>query len=296
MTIPESFRAGYVALIGFPNVGKSTLLNALLDFKLSIVSSKPQTTRKKVLGILNEEQYQIIFFDTPGMLQPDYDLQVRMMEYIREAIKDADLTCLMTDVFADPQELKTLSGEFLPDNKPFFILLNKVDLASTEKVEKILEDYKKLFSTAKCYPVSAKTKLGIGPVLDGFKSHLPLHPPYFPLDYLSEANERFFIAEIIREKIFEQYHKEIPYSSHVDIENMEERAGRKDFIQAVIYVDQPSQKGILIGAGGQSLKRIGESSRRNIETFLGRPVYLELYVKVLKNWRKKMSMLKKLGF
>lgn len=296
MTIPESFRAGYVALIGRPNVGKSTLLNCLLDFKLSIVSAKPQTTRKKVLGILNDEMHQVIFFDTPGILQPNYDLQIKMMEYIKEAISDADVTCLMTDISTDPRELHILSGEFLPANKPIIIVLNKIDLVSQSKVENLRNKYQELFSYSKFYPVSARTKQGVKELLKEIKSHLPQHPPYFPQDYLSESNERFFIAEIIREKIFEFYHKEIPYSCHVDIENMVEKEGRKDFIQAVIFVDQPSQKGILIGAGGQSLKRIGEISRKDIETFLERPVYLELYVKVLKNWRKKMSMLRKLGF
>jgi GTP-binding protein Era len=296
MTIPKSFRAGYVALIGRPNVGKSTLLNTLLDFKLSIVSKKPQTTRKKVLGILNDEGHQVIFFDTPGILQPDYDLQVKMVEYIKEAISDADMTCLMTDISADPQQLYRLSLEFLPKNLPMMILLNKIDLVSPVKLGKLLNQYQELFSHSECYPVSAKTKSGVDKLLNVIKFRLPQHPAYFPPDFLSDANERFFIAEIIREKIFEFYQKEVPYSCHVDIENMKEKRGRKDFIQAIIYVDQPSQKGILIGAGGQSLKRIGEKSRKDIETFLERPVYLEIYVKVMKNWRKKMSVLGKLGF
>jgi len=296
MTIPKSFRAGYVALIGRPNVGKSTLLNALLDFKLSIVSTKPQTTRKKVLGILNDEKNQIVFFDTPGILEPNYDLQTKMVEYIKEAISDADLTCLMTDISADPHELHSLSAEFLPANEAMIIVLNKIDLVSQTKVEQLRKNYQKFFTNSKCYPISARSGEGIKDLLKAIQSQLPQHPPYYPQDYLSEANERFFIAEIIREKIYEFYHKEIPYSCHVDIENMREKKGRKDFIQAAIYVDQPSQKGILIGKGGQSLKKIGELSRRDIETFLGRQVYLEIYVKVLKNWRKKMSILKKLGF
>jgi GTP-binding protein Era len=296
MTVPESFRAGYVALIGLPNVGKSTLLNALLDFKLSIVSRKPQTTRKKVLGILNEEKHQIIFLDTPGILQPDYDLQSKMREYIQEAISDADIVCMMTDFSSDLQEFHSLSSELLDGNKSVILILNKIDLVNQSKLAKIRSNYQNLFSASESFPVSAKTKEGIEALLDVIKSKLPQHPPYFPMDYLSEANERFFVAEIIREKIFEYYHKEIPYSTHVEIENMEEKKGRKDFIQAVIYVDQPSQKGILIGAGGNSLKRIGELSRKDIETFLGRPVYLEMYVKVLKNWRKKLTLLKKLGF
>lgn len=296
MTIPDSFRAGYVALIGRPNVGKSTLLNSLLDFKLSIVTSKPQTTRKKVLGILNDEKHQVIFFDTPGIIQPNYDLQTKMVEYIKEAIRDADLTCLMTDMSADPRELHSLTEKLLSANEPAIIVLNKIDLASQAKVEKLQQNFQEFFAHSKCYPISARNGKGIENLLTAIQSYLPQHPPYFPQDHLSEANERFFIAEIIREKIFEFYHKEIPYSCHVEIENMREKKGRKDFIQAVIYVDQPSQKGILIGKGGQSLKKIGEVSRRDIETFLGRQVYLEIYVKVLKNWRKKMSTLRKLGF
>jgi GTP-binding protein Era len=202
----------------------------------------------------------------------------------------------MTDISTNPRELHTLSTEFLPLNKPVIIVLNKIDLVSQNRVDKVQVIYQEIFTSSKCFPISARTQQGLGALLNEIKFHLPQHPPYFPQDYLSETNERFFIAEIIREKIFEYYHKEIPYSCHVEIENMREKKGRKDFIQAVIYVDQPSQKGILIGKGGQSLKKIGGLSRRDIETFLGRQVYLEIYVKVLKNWRKKMSTLRKLGF
>jgi len=296
MSVSSSFRAGYVALIGRPNVGKSTLLNALLQFKLSIVTAKPQTTRKKIVGILNEENSQIIFYDTPGLLKPGYDLQKKMMEYLQEAIRDADVIGLITDIQSSPQELQSMTRDIFPSNKPVLLILNKIDLVSENKVNMLLQTYQELFPQLEYLPVSAKQKQGLELLIDKVVDLLPEHPPFYPQDYLSDSNERFFIAEIIREKIFENYQKEIPYACHVDIEDMTEKRGRKDFIQAVIYVDQPSQKGIIIGSGGKSLKRIGESSRKDIETFLGRPVYLELYVKVLKNWRKKMSALKNLGF
>ncbi|UCF64742.1 MAG: GTPase Era [bacterium] len=292
----STFRAGYVALIGRPNVGKSTLLNALLQFKLSIVTAKPQTTRKKIAGILNNEKFQIIFYDTPGLLQPGYNLQRKMMEYLQEAIGDADVIVLITDVQTSPQELQDLTRNILPTNKPVLLILNKIDLVGDNKMNTLLKTYQELFPQSGYLPVSARRKQGLESLINKVVDFLPEHPPYYPQDYLSDSNERFFIAEIIREKIFEFYQKEIPYACHVEIEDMKEKKGRKDFIQAVIYVDQPSQKGIIIGSGGKSLKHIGESSRRDIETFLGRPVYLELYVKVLKNWRKKMSALKNLGF
>jgi len=296
MSETSTFHAGYVALIGRPNVGKSTLLNALLQFKLSIVTAKPQTTRKRIVGILNGENSQIIFFDTPGLLKPGYDLQKRMMEYLQESISDADIICLITDTQSNPQELKELTEDIHAAKKPILLLLNKIDLVSEKKVKGLAQHYRELFPQAGFLPVSAKQKQGLNLLLEEILQLLPDHPPFYPKDYLSDSHERFFIAEIIREKIFESYQKEIPYACHVEIENMTEKKGRKDFIQAVIYVDQPSQKGIVIGSGGKSLKQIGENSRKDIETFLGRPVYLELYVKVFKNWRKKMSALKNLGF
>ncbi len=285
-----------MAILGRPNAGKSTLLNALLNFKISIVTAKPQTTRKKVLGILNGDNYQIIFIDTPGIIKPGYDLQKVLMQYVNEARQDADVICLMSDVSSGiasvPPDLKHFAGI----EKPLILVLNKIDLIEKSSLLPIIDEYRKKFPDSAIVPVSAANQDGLDLLLREIVGNLPEHPPYFPKDYMSDQNERFFVAEIIREKIFQFYSKEIPYACHVEIEDFVEQAKRKDVIRAVIYVDQPSQKGILIGKQGRALKKVGESSRRDIETFLNRAVYLELYVKVLPNWRKKLSKLKSLGF
>jgi GTP-binding protein Era len=296
MTITESFRAGYVALIGLPNAGKSTLLNALLEFKLTIVTDKPQTTRKKVLGILQEKQYQIVFIDTPGVVDPGYDLQKKLMEYLQASLEDADIVCHLYDAeYQDSRQSEILS-KLIPDQKIVIPVVNKIDLAEQKNVKDYINKLQDYYSSQKVIAISALRKVGLEELVGEIVKYLPEHPPYFPSDQLSDETERFFVAEIIREKIYELYSKEIPYSCHVVIENFIEKSGRKDLIQAIIYVDQSSQKGIIIGKGGKALKQVGLLARRDIETFLGRPVFLELYVKVLQNWRKKMSKLKSLGY
>ncbi|MBN2364887.1 MAG: GTPase Era [Calditrichaeota bacterium] len=292
----KNSRSGYVALAGRPNVGKSTLMNALLDFKLSIVTAKPQTTRKKILGILNGENFQIIFIDTPGIIKPGYSLQNVFMQYVNEALEDADVICLMSDVSAGSPAVHPDLLTYRRISKPLIMVLNKIDLIEKGRLLPIIDEFRKKFPRASIVPVSAIRRDGIGEIIQEIVSYLPEHPPYFPQDYLSDQNERFFVSEIIREKIFQLYSKEVPYACHVEIEEFIEQKDRKDVIRAVIYVDQPSQKGILIGKQGQALKKVGESARKDIETFLDRPVYLELYVKVLKNWRKKLSKLRSLGF
>lgn len=292
----EKFRSGYVAIVGKPNVGKSTLLNAFLNFKLSIVTPKPQTTRKKILGILNGEDYQIIFIDTPGWITPKYELQKFMMHYVQESLQDADVIILMVEVSDQPQDIEPIYQPLFSLSKKIILVINKIDEIFKDKLLPLIDEYQKKYLFESCVPISALQQDGIQRLLKEILKYLPVHPSYFPSDYTSDQNERFFVAEIIREKIFQEYAKEIPYACHVELEEFKEQPGRKDLIRAVIYVDHDSQKGIIIGKGGQALKKIGELARKDIETFLGREVYLELFVRVMQNWRKKSSSLKKLGY
>ena len=294
-------KCGYVTILGKPNAGKSTLMNALLGQKLSIITNKPQTTRKRILGILSEEDYQIIFFDTPGILNPAYLLQEKMMEYVEQSAKDADVLALIIDVSADSTGDKTLKDEFiskvlLKSRKPKILLLNKVDLSNQEHIKQLIskfEDEKK-FDTV--IPISASQGYNIHSVLSQIIEHLPVHPKFYPDDIVADENERFFVSEIIREKIFESYKEEIPYSCEVLIAEFKERETGKDFIRAEIVVEKESQKGILIGKQGEALKRVGQNSRQAIEEFLERHVFLDLRVKVRPKWRSNENMLKAFGY
>lgn len=289
---PE-FKAGYVMLMGPPNAGKSTLLNQILDFRLSIVTAKPQTTRKNVLGILNGGDYQIIFIDTPGLIVPKYALQSMLMRYIERSMQDADMIVYLVDVTS---VLNNVGIQILTKDKPIILALNKIDLIDRRNILSLIDQYRKIFNFSAYIPVSALKKDGLLDLLDEVVNRLPVHPPFFPRDYLTDEPERFFVSEIIREKIFELYSQEIPYACHVSIEEFEEKKGVKDYIRAVIFVDQLSRKGILIGKNGLALRKVGELARQDIEKFLGRPVYLELYVKVISDWRKNSSKLKSLGY
>ncbi len=292
----QDFRAGYVALVGKPNVGKSTLLNQLLKFKISIVTHKPQTTRKKVLGILSGENYQIVFIDTPGIIEPRYSLQKVMMKYVRNAMEDADLIVYLVDASAPRQDFDPLEQQIAPMEKPVILALNKIDLVKKNDLLPLMDAYRSLYNFRALVPISAIKGDGLDELVQEIVNNLPYSPPYYPPDYVTDQQERFFVSEIIREKIFQLYGEEIPYSCHVQIEEFKENPGRKDFIRAIIYVERISQKGILIGKKGQALKRVGELARQEIEAFLGRPVYLELYVKVMEDWRKKENKLRRLGY
>jgi GTP-binding protein Era len=294
--MPDEYRAGYVALVGRPNVGKSTLLNNLLDFKLSIVTPKPQTTRKRILGILNRENFQMVFIDTPGLIKARYDMQQIMMGYLKESIQDADIIVYMCDVLTRNLDFQELEAGILPRKKPVILLINKIDLIKKENLLEILDAYKELYEFSAYIPISALRKDGFEILLEELQRYLPPHPPFYPPDELTDQPERFFVSEIIREKLFQNYHQEIPYSCHVEIEEFMEKKGRKDYIRAVIIVDQASQKGILIGKNGEALKRVGKLARNDMEILLKRPVFLELYVKVIENWRKKTSKLRNLGY
>lgn len=287
------FRAGFVSIVGKTNVGKSTLLNQLLHFKLSIVTPKPQTTRKRVIGILNGEGYQIIFIDTPGMIEPRYTLQEIMMKYVKRAMEDADVILYMVDVSVDhPVEKITMK----PGEKPVILLLNKIDLVRKDMLLSVIDEYNKAYPFEAIIPISALKNDGLDRVIKEIIRLLPLNPPYYPSDYITPEQERFFVSEIIRERIFLLYGEEIPYSTHVEIEEFREREKGKDYIRATIFVEKESQKGILIGKSGQALKRVGREARQEIEGFLGRPVFLELFVKVSEGWRKKAGRLRELGY
>lgn len=296
-----NYKAGFVAIAGLPNVGKSTLMNALIGEKLSIITNKPQTTRKKILGILTTEEYQIIFLDTPGILNPSYLLQEKMLANVETAVRDADLVLFIIDVDADPKGDKTLSDqkvlEIIKNSKiKKLLLLNKIDLSNQHIVEKIINEYSSKEIFEKVIPISATAKYNFESVIDSILEYLPEHPKYFPGDELSDANERFFVSEIIREKIFELYRDEVPYSTEVLIEEFKERSSGKDFIRAVIIVEKESQKPIIIGDNGVSIKRLGKIAREAVEEFLGREVYLELFVKVREKWRSNPTLLKSYGY
>jgi|SRR5690554_1618195 len=292
-------RSGYAAIIGLPNAGKSTLLNALLGQKLSIVTSKPQTTRKRILGILSSDNYQVIFLDTPGIIKPEYLLQEKMMEAVIDSLKDADLILLIVDVSDDDN--KFLKNEFIKENilrekRPLILLLNKVDLIEQAKVKELIKKYESQNFFKKVIPLSALLNFNTEEVLNSIIEFLPEGPKYYPDDIVAEENERFFVSEIIREKIFEFYKEEIPYSTEVAILDFKEREDKKHFINAEIIVEKDSQKGIIIGKQGNAIKKLGLEARKDIEDFLQHEVYLELRVKVREKWRRDEKQLKSFGY
>ncbi len=297
----DSFKAGYVAILGLPNSGKSTLINALLGQKLNIVSDKPQTTRRKILGILTEKDHQIIFVDTPGLLKPNYLLQERMMEAVEISAKDADIILLIQDVNEDFKGEKLLHQEFVNEvlmnlTSPKILLLNKIDLSSQEEIFPLIEKQQSTNLFAKVIPISAKHNFNLTDVINSVVELLPENPKFFPDDELTDESERFFIAEIIREKILEQYSEEVPYSCEVLIADFKERERGKDFIEAYVVVEKESQKAIIIGKEGKAIKKLGEAARKFIEEFLQREVFLELRVKVKPKWRKDENMLNIFGY
>ncbi len=291
-----SFKSGYAVIIGLPNAGKSTLLNHLLDVRLGIVSSRPQTTRRNALGILNREDMQCIFLDTPGIVKPKYELHRKMNRQIELALDDADIVLLMVDVTGRRHPidlgwpLKYLKGRKL------IVVLNKIDLLEKKKLLPLMTLYNEALHPHALIPVSAEKRDGLEELMAEIKKLLPEGPAFYPPDMLTDQPERFFVAEIIREQIFRSFHEEIPYSTDVVIEEFKERENNKDYIRAVVYVERDSQKGILIGKGGAKLKKVGQLARQVIEYFLQRPVYLELKVKVLHNWRKDKTALNRFGY
>lgn len=301
MSRMNQIKSGYVTIIGKPNVGKSTLMNQLLGERLSIISSKPQTTRKRILGILNGSEYQVIFLDTPGILTPNYMLQEKFLDFVRLSVRDADVIIVMIDMGNDKNAANTLSDEIVskvlsnPKQKKLAVL-NKADLSNEGEIKKLIEKLEGIKTFDSVIPVSAKENYNTEAVFDTIINLLPVGPRYYPEDQLTDEPERFFVTEIIREKIFELYRDEIPFSTEVEIEDFKERSKGKDFVLASIIVEKNTQKGIIIGNKGEMIKRVGENAREAIELFLQRPVFLELHVKVKSKWRSNPQMLRRFGY
>jgi GTPase len=290
-----SHRSGFVNILGNPNVGKSTIMNALVGEKLSIITPKAQTTRHRIMGIVNGEDFQIVYSDTPGILRPQYKLQETMMNFVNSAISDADMILYVTDVTERTAE----EGEYIDKIKesgiPVIIAVNKIDLTKQEELEKIVEAWHKAFPDSPVIPLSALKSFNLDSLLNAILSKLPEGPAFFPKDQLTDKYERFFASEIIREKILKNYQKEIPYSVEIEIESFKEEKAIIN-IRALIHVTRDSQKGIIIGHKGSMLKRVGTEARRDMEAFFGKKVFLDLYVKVTKDWRDKPLILKRFGY
>jgi len=287
-------KAGFVNIIGNPNVGKSTLMNALVGEKLSIITPKAQTTRHRIMGIVSGDDYQIVFSDTPGILEPHYKLHESMMKYIDSAFQDADLFILVTEI-SENFENNNVLEQLNKSKVPVLVLVNKIDLSEQEAVEMLLAEWKKKLSNAEIMPVSALHKFNMEKVLDWIIANLPENPPYYSKEELTDRPQKFFVSEIIREKIFLNYSQEIPYCTEVEIDTYKEEETIIR-IRAIIYVSRDSQKGIIIGNKGEALKKVGTQARIDIEEFLEKKVFLELFVKVSKDWRNNENQLKKFGY
>lgn len=295
--MPENtHKAGFVNIVGNPNVGKSTLMNDLVGERISIITSKAQTTRHRIMGIVNTPDYQIVFSDTPGVLKPKYKLQESMLEFSKGALTDADEILYVTDVVEDPVKNADFLEKVAKEKVPVLLVINKIDLLKGQnELESIVARWKELLPNAEIFPTSAKEHFNVDNLMRRIVELLPPSPPYFGKDALTDKPARFFVTEIIREKILTNYEKEVPYSTEVIVEKFDEKEGAIH-IMAVIYVERDSQKGILIGHGGSRLKKVGTEARKDIETFFGKKVYLELFVKVEPNWRSCENKLKEFGY
>ncbi len=296
MTTPEAHKAGFVNIVGNPNVGKSTLMNDLVGERISIITSKAQTTRHRIMGIVNTPEYQIVYSDTPGVLKPKYKLQESMLEFSEGALTDADILLYVTDVVEDPEKNKDYLDRVAKENIPVLLVINKIDLLkSNEELEKLVETWKTRLPKAEVFPTSAKEHFNIDNLKARIVELLPPSPPFFGKDALTDKPARFFVTEIIREKLLLNYDKEIPYSTEVLVEKFDEK-DNSIHIMAVIYVERDSQKGIIIGKGGEKIKKVGIEAREDIEKFFDKKVYLELFVKVEKDWRNRENKLRAFGY
>jgi len=291
-------KSGFVNIVGNPNVGKSTLMNALVGERLSIITSKAQTTRHRILGIVNGEDFQMVYSDTPGVLSPNYRLQEKMLEFSRSALVDADVLLYVTE----PQDTIDRNADFVEKVKKMsaagtkvFLIINKIDLTTQETLENLVAFWHNQLPEATIFPISAQERFGVAQLFDAIKDALPEGEPFFPKDQLTDKSERFFVNEIIREKILLTYDKEIPYSVEVEVESFQEEE-KLIRISAVIYVERESQKGIIIGKAGSALKRVGTLARKDIEEFFQKSVFLQLFVKVDKDWRSNVGRLKHYGY
>lgn len=287
-------KAGFVSIIGKPNVGKSTLMNKLLGVSLSIVTSKAQTTRHRIKGIYNTEDVQIVFSDTPGILDPHYLLHEKMMDSVKSSLEDADVVLFITDLTEAYMD-EDFRAKIAAIKTPVIIVLNKIDISTQNEINKLVHAWKKHVNPHAIIPVSALENFNVKLIEESIIKLLPEAPPYFPKEDLSDSSQRFFISEFIREKIFLHYQEEIPYSTEVGIETFKDEPNIVR-IGAVIFVERDSQKAILIGHKGESIKRIGTEARKDIEAFLGKKVFLELFVKVEKDWRKSENKLRRFGY
>ena len=288
-------RSGFVNIVGNPNVGKSTLMNALVGERLSIITSKAQTTRHRIMGIVNGEDFQIVYSDTPGVLKPNYKLQEQMLEFSNSALVDADILLYVTDVQDNPEKNRDFIEKVKLNRAKTLLIINKIDLTTQATLEQLVSFWHKELPNAEIYPISAQEKFGIDSLFDRIKELLPECPPYFDKEQMTDKPAKFFVNEIIREKILQNYDKEIPYSVEVEVESFKED-NNLIRINAVIYVERDSQKGIIIGKQGKALKKVGTEARKDIETFFDKKVYLELFVKVDKDWRQKTGRLKHYGY
>jgi len=289
-----SHKSGFVSIIGKPNVGKSTLLNQLLGERLSIVTPKAQTTRHRIKGILNTDNYQVVFSDTPGILEPHYLLHKKMMDFVNSSLEDADAVLFISDLSEAYLE-ESLVEKLRTIIVPLIVVVNKVDLSTQDEIGKLVHGWKKAVQAKAVIPASAKLNFNVDQIKEALLEVIPEAPPYFNKENISDASQRFFTSEIIREKIFLNYEKEIPYSTEVAIDEFKEE---KTIIRirAIIYVERDSQKAIVIGNKGESLKKTGTAARKDLESFLGKKVFLELFVKVEKDWRKRENVLKRFGY
>ena len=288
-------KSGFVNIIGNPNVGKSTFLNAVVGEELAITTPKAQTTRHRILGIVNDDDYQVIFSDTPGIINPAYELQESMMDFVKESFEDADILLYMVEAGEKDLKNEAFFDKINNAQVPVLLLINKVDTTDQEALLKMLEHWQSKVPKAEIFPISALHKFGIDQVLQRILELLPESPPYFSKDQLTDKTERFIVNEKIREKILKHYKKEVPYSVEVETEEFIEQ-DNKIRIRSIIFVERDSQKGIIIGHKGAGLKRIGTEARKDLEKFFKKNIYLELYVKVNKDWRKKSEQLRRFGY
>lgn len=296
MKVSENHRAGFVNIVGNPNVGKSTLMNRLVGERLSIITSKAQTTRHRIMGIVNTPEYQIVYSDTPGVLKPKYKLQQSMLEFSEGALTDADVLLYVTDVVEEPEKNKDFLDRVAKENVPVLLVINKIDLLKGQgELELLVNKWKERLPKAEIFPTSATEDFNVDNLQRRIIELLPPSPPFFGKDALTDKPARFFVTETIREKLLQGYDKEIPYSAEVIVEKFEEKEN-SIHIMAVIYVERDSQKGIIIGKGGAKIKKVGIQARQDIERFFGKRVYLELFVKVEKDWRNRENKLKEFGY
>ncbi|ROT08893.1 GTPase Era [Muribaculaceae bacterium Isolate-037 (Harlan)] len=294
--MPQSHKAGFVNIVGNPNVGKSTLMNDLVGERISIITSKAQTTRHRIMGIVNTPEYQIVYSDTPGVLKPKYKLQESMLEFSEGALTDADILLYVTDVIENPEKNKDFLDRVAKEDVPVLLVINKIDMLKGDgELEKLVDQWHERLPKAEIFPTSALEHFNVDNLKRRIVELLPPSPPFFGKDALTDKPARFFVTEIIREKLLLNYDKEIPYSTEVLVEKFEEKEN-SIHIMSVIYVERDSQKGILIGKGGEKIKKIGIEARHDIEKFFGKKVFLEIFVKVEKDWRNRENKLRAFGY